>query len=58
MCVCVCVRHYLCQIESVYDRVCSAFDVGAGLSSVVKLNGVGENRLNKIEIYGTSEALF
>lgn len=53
-----CVCHYLCQIESVYDRVCSPFDVGAGLSSVVKLNGVGENRLNKIEIYGTSEALF
>lgn len=35
-CVPACVCRYLCQVESVYDHVCSAFDDGAGLSSQVK----------------------
>lgn len=35
-CVPACVCHYMCQSESVYDHVCSAFDDGAGLSSQVK----------------------
>lgn len=39
--VCVCV----CKTESVYDRVCSAFDDGAALFSVVKLNREGVNCL-------------
>lgn len=38
---CVCVH----QTESVYDRVCSAFDDGAALFSVVKLNREGVNCL-------------
>lgn len=54
----VCECQFLCQFERVYDHVCSPFHDGAGLSSVVKLNGVGVNCLNKTGIYWTMEAIF